>query len=90
MHALQDFRSREGLTQERLAKMLGVTQEAIAHWENGRRKISAERALEFEGLLKHALDQGQVQAALTRHDLRPDIFGPAPMHDDCRCRESAA
>lgn len=28
-------RERAGITQESLAKLLGVTQGAVAHWENG-------------------------------------------------------
>ena len=35
MQTITEFRKAKGLTQEQLAKMLGVTQGAVAQWENG-------------------------------------------------------
>ena len=35
MQTIIDFRKAKGLTQEQLAKLLGVTQGAVAQWENG-------------------------------------------------------
>lgn len=46
-----------------LAKELGCTPQAIYQWE----RVPAERALDVERL-----------TGISRHDLRPDIFGPAP------------
>lgn len=43
-------------------------------------RIPPERVLAVEAL---------VQGRVTRYELRPDVYGPAPTHD-CRCRESAA
>jgi tellurite methyltransferase len=35
MQTITECRKAKGLTQEQLAKMLGVTQGAVAQWENG-------------------------------------------------------
>ncbi len=36
MNKIKQFRERLNITQEELCKMLGVTQSAVAMWENGR------------------------------------------------------
>lgn len=46
-----------------LAEKLGVTAQAISQWD----RAPASRVLEIERL-----------TGVSRHDLRPDIFGPAP------------
>lgn len=38
MTAIQDYREKSGMTQQELADVLGVTQGAVANWENGIRK----------------------------------------------------
>lgn len=38
MTAIQDYREKSGMTQQKLADALGVTQGAVANWENGIRK----------------------------------------------------
>lgn len=35
MQTITEYRKAKGLTQEQLAKLLGVTQGAVAQWENG-------------------------------------------------------
>lgn len=35
MQNLKEARQLKGITQEQLAKMLGITQGAVAQWENG-------------------------------------------------------
>jgi transcriptional regulator with XRE-family HTH domain len=35
MQTIIDCRKAKGMTQEQLAKLLGVTQGAVAQWENG-------------------------------------------------------
>ena len=35
MKTIEEARKAKGLTQEQLAKLLGVTQGAVAQWENG-------------------------------------------------------
>ena len=50
-----------------LARKLGLSYQAVRKWEAGR--VPAERCRAIE-----IATNGQV----TRHELRPDIFGPAP------------
>ena len=75
MH-LKKYLAIPGNTQQALADELQVSQGLISQWLNwldgetkNATRVTAERALEIEGATK-----GQV----TRHDLRPDVFGPAP------------
>jgi transcriptional regulator with XRE-family HTH domain len=35
MQNIREARQMKGITQEQLAKMLGITQGAVAQWENG-------------------------------------------------------
>lgn len=51
------------------AKRLGITVGMVGHVLNGVRSISIDRAKEIEV---------QTDGRITRHDLRRDIFGPAP------------
>lgn len=51
-----------------LARKVGVSQSAVSNW-SARGRVPAERCVAIE----KATD-GNV----TRHDLRPDIFGPPP------------
>ena len=63
---------RESGSQHRLAEACRVTQAAVSKWANGGR-VSAENALAI---------QRATSGAVTVHDLRPDIFGPAPAERD--------
>lgn len=69
---LKDFRTREGLSQDDLAKLLGVTRETVTRWENGSRKPDEER------LSKIAKETG-IQPSVLRPDLaaRASIFSEA-------------
>lgn len=49
------------------AEAAGVTPAMWSRWENERRPIPVERALDLERVV-----------GISRHDLRPDIFGPKP------------
>lgn len=51
----------------RFAAAMGISSEAVRKWELSR--VPAERCLEIERLSN---------GAVTVHDLRPDVFGPAP------------
>ena len=48
-----------------LAKLLGVTESAVSQWK----KVPYQRAIEIEE---------KTEGRVTRHDIRPDVFGPAP------------
>ncbi|WP_153940371.1 transcriptional regulator [Acidithiobacillus thiooxidans] len=50
-----------------LAQALGVTPSLISQWKTGRRNISPESAIRIERA---------TAGAVTRAELRPDIFGP--------------
>lgn len=47
-----------------LADKLGVSQPAISQW----RRVPAGRVIQIEAL-----------TGVSRHELRPDVFGPAPV-----------
>lgn len=64
---LRTWREGAGKTTEAAAKEAGVTVAMWSRWENGRRQVPAERVLEIERI-----------TGVSRHDLRPDVFGPAP------------
>ena len=71
---LTDYRKKTGLSQSALAGALTeagspATQALISQWESGDVTIPAERMAVIEKVTR-----GDV----TRHDLRADIFGPAP------------
>jgi transcriptional regulator with XRE-family HTH domain len=62
---LYRYRKDNGLTLEALAAKFGVQKAAVWKWE--RNKVPADKALAVEDL-----------TGISRHDLRPDIFGPSP------------
>ncbi|MBF0445791.1 MAG: helix-turn-helix domain-containing protein [Magnetococcales bacterium] len=52
-----------------LAQAAGVSEPAVRHWANGTRKVHPNKVLDLENA---------TGGSVTRHDLRPDIFGPLP------------
>lgn len=52
--------------QAALAEKIGVTQQTISYWRS-KGRIPAEKVVEVEAA-----------TGISRHELRPDIFGPAP------------
>lgn len=54
-----------------LAEKLGVRQSVVSNWRTRgvSPRVPAERCIAIEQATK---------GAVTRHDLRPDVFGPAP------------
>lgn len=67
MTTLHEYRSTNDLTLEGLAAKLGTSPGYLHDLEKGRRKPSPQLANEIERI-----------TGISRHDLRPDIFGPAP------------
>ncbi|MBN3490164.1 helix-turn-helix transcriptional regulator [Acholeplasma equirhinis] len=47
MLKLREFRLIKGLTQTKLAEMLGISQQAIAAYENGVRKLDQDLIIKF-------------------------------------------
>lgn len=68
---LKAFRTREGLSQDDLAKLIGVTRETITRWENGTRKPDEDK------LPKIAKETG-----ITPSILRPDLAARASIFSD--------
>jgi DNA-binding transcriptional regulator YdaS (Cro superfamily) len=52
-----------------LAARLGVSKSTVSSWRHGRFRVPAERCREIERV---------AGGAVTVHDMRPDVFGPAP------------
>lgn len=53
--------------QAQLARELGVSIQFVNQWVRGSRPVPARHVLAIEAA-----------TGVSRHDLRPDIFGPAP------------
>ena len=68
-HPLAAYRAQAEISQDELAQRLGISRAMVGHIENRIRKVSAEDAIAFEERLG---------GLVSRHALRPDIFGPAP------------
>lgn len=51
-------------TKQAIATELGITAGAVSQWRNG---VPAERVLDVERI-----------TGISRHELRPDVFGPSP------------
>ena len=64
IHPLKSYRNVKGLTQGELAAILGVSDATITHIENGRRRITPENAIKWEGLIE-----------IDRARLCPKVFG---------------
>lgn len=70
------YRKSRGLTLEQLGGALGIGRSTLFKWEN--RRVPAERVIDVERL-----------TGIPRHELRPDIFGPAPVSRKPRSPEPA-
>lgn len=69
--SLKDWRASAQITAEKAAEMAGVTVAMWSRFETGARRIPAERVLDIEAF-----------TGISRHDLRPDVFGEAPATED--------
>lgn len=68
MHTiLKRWREAAGKSVTEAAEAAGVTPAMWSRWENNRRDVPVERAIAFEEVI-----------GISKHDLRPDIFGPKP------------
>jgi transcriptional regulator with XRE-family HTH domain len=47
-HTIKQYRERHGLSQEAMAKQIGVTQGIVWRWEKGLAEITADRAVIIE------------------------------------------
>lgn len=56
-------------SQGAMAKAIGVTQPLVWQWCNGKRPVAAHHCVAIENA---------TGGRITRYDLRPDVFGPAP------------
>lgn len=56
---------RTGTGQAGLARLLGVTPQAVNQWVNGNRPVPSRHVLAIERA-----------TGVSRHELRPDVFGP--------------
>lgn len=52
-----------------LARQIGKSKQTVSHWRTGRYRVPAEMCRRI---------QEATGGVLSVHDLRPDIFGPAP------------
>lgn len=71
---LSQYLRSSGVSQEAFAALCGVTQGMVNHWTTGRKRVSAERAIQIERA---------TNGAVCRHELRPDLFeSPAPQAEE--------
>ena len=57
MQNIRDAREAKGLTQEQFAKLVGVTQGAVAQWENGLTHPSFDKLMKIADVLEVPLDE---------------------------------
>ena len=67
MNAIDTAIDRHGAGQAGIARLLGVSPQAVSQWVAGSRPVPPRHAMAIEAA-----------TGVSRHDLRPDIFGPAP------------
>lgn len=70
MDAITDAVSKVPGGQAALARKLGVSPQAVNQWVAGSRPVPPKHALKIESL-----------TGISRHELRPDVFGPPPAND---------
>ena len=54
---LKDLRKKKGLSQEQLGKILNVTSQAIANYENGKRQNQLDFVKKYANTLDISLDE---------------------------------
>lgn len=73
-HPLKAYRTERGLTQDALAKELGVTSISVSRWETGARKID-------DALLPDIAEKTGIPKRQLRPDLAELLNEPAPEHE---------
>jgi DNA-binding transcriptional regulator YdaS (Cro superfamily) len=66
---LNEYVSHKRGLQRQIALTLGISPVLISQWSSGSRQVPAERCVPIEKATK---------GAVTRYELRPDIFGLTP------------
>lgn len=56
---MKEERLKQGMSQQRLAEVVGVTKRAIIYWENGKRKMNIESADKVFKALKVSVNIGE-------------------------------
>jgi len=54
---LRKLRIKKGLTQEKIAKKIGVTAKSVGHWETGRRKPTFDKLIKLAKILEVSVDE---------------------------------
>ena len=54
---IADFRNEKGLSQEKLAEMLGISRQAVTKWENGKSCPDTENLIKLCGIFGCSLDE---------------------------------
>lgn len=62
---LKSYRQASNLTLKEVGERLGVNKTTVLRWEEGSRRIPAERVIDLERL-----------TGAPRHQLRPDLYPP--------------
>lgn len=67
MDQLKQWRQNEGKSLIEAGALIGVTGVQWHRYESGTRRVAPDKAIDVERI-----------TGISRHELRPDIFGPAP------------
>lgn len=70
---------KTGAGQAGLARLLGVSPQAVNQWVNGNRPVPSRHVLAIEKA-----------TGVSRHELRPDVFGPSAAADSQEQRPTVA
>jgi DNA-binding transcriptional regulator YdaS (Cro superfamily) len=67
-HPIKRYRERVGLSQDALARQIGVTQGMIWQWEQGLAEITADRAVAIEEKIGEELPAEALSATIRRYE----------------------
>lgn len=72
MSRLKATRKQKHLSQDKLAELLGVTKQAVSHWERGTRKPDQETLLAIADILNVSTDYLLGHADMTTQIITPE------------------